>query len=192
MGKKHVINSVFAFWIALFAVSGIACELSAGQCEAAKAVAESIMAALPVDKGVQKMDCSDKSFVVTGGDDGSITSSINTAVRERRHNITIKLAPAVPLGQFPVSVADALNRVQLSGGTVHEQQSTDRESIGPLLAWAGAELGKLVTSAVNALLDAVADQWVTDNYKGYDALLLFKSSKKGGRIYKEVKLSCKK
>lgn len=191
MGRTSVKVRFCATLLSLFAANGIACELSTTQCAAAQAVAESIMAVIPKDKHVQT-GCDDKPFLVTGGDDRNIASSINSAVRKRSHTITIKLTPAVPLSQFPVSVADALSRVQLSGGIVKEKADTGKQSAGPLLVWAGEKLAESVTQAVNALLEAFANQWVTDNYKGYDALLLFIPSKEHERIYNEVKLTCKK
>ncbi|WP_095192603.1 hypothetical protein [Pseudomonas sp. Irchel 3A7] len=190
--RKITVISVCAMWMALFSMNSSACDLTTGQCAAAKVVAESIMSALPAEMTAPKAGCNNANpFLITGGDDRIISSAINSAVRQRRGSITIKLSPAVPLSQFPVSVADALNRVQLSGGSVKEQKDTGQQSAGALLAWGGAQLGALVTYAVNALLNALADQWVTDNYKGYDAVLLFRPSEHQGNIYNEVKFSCK-
>lgn len=191
MIKTNVINFC-AVWIGIFTLNCMACDLSPGQCEAAKVVAESIKAALPADTTNHPNGCSNAApFLITGGDDRLITSTINSAVRQRRPAITITLDPAAPLSKFPVSVADALNRVQLSGGSVKEKEDTGQQSAGVLLAWAGAQLGELVTKAVGALMDAFADQWITENYKGYDAVLLFTPSEQQGNIYHEVKLSCK-
>lgn len=193
MIRASVINhSIFTMGILFLSLNCSAIELNKEQLAAAQAVADKITDALPTQMTTPNVGCSNANpFVVTGNDDKLITSAINSAVRERRPSITIQFSPGVPLQGFPISVADALNRVQLAGGSVKEKKDTGDQAAGILLAWAGAQLGNLVTQAVNALLGAIVDEWVTNNYKGYNAILSYQHSQKTGNIYTKVTLSCK-